>query len=104
MSNMSEATSTETSLAYDDGRRAGLALGALALAIVAFVNLLSLEKSILAAVLAIVALRGVRGGVALSRGRLALGIAAAHLLIAAILFTLLRDKLAELLHLLNTLG
>jgi hypothetical protein len=104
MSNVPDAAPTQVSIAYDDGRRAGLALGALALAIVAFVNLLSVEKSILAAVLAIVALRGARGGVAVTRGRLALGIAAAHLVIAAIAFALLRDKLAELLHLLKTLG
>jgi|HubBroStandDraft_1064217.scaffolds.fasta_scaffold237430_2 hypothetical protein len=104
MSNADDATPTELSIAYDDGRRAGLALGALALAVVAFVNLLSIEKSILAAVLAIIAMRGSRGGAAISRGRLALGIAALHLAIATIAFALLRDQLAQLFHLLQTLG
>lgn len=104
MSNVPDTAPIEVSLAYDDGRRAGLALGALALAVVAFVNLLSLEKSILAAALAIIALRGARGGVAVIRGRLALGIAAAHMVVAVILFSLFRDKLTELVHLLKTLG
>jgi hypothetical protein len=104
MSTISDTAPTDVAAAYDDGRRAGLALGALALAIVAFVNLLSIEKSILAAVLAIVALRGAHRGLAVTRGRLALGLAAAHLFLAAILFTLLRDKLVELFRLLNALG
>jgi hypothetical protein len=55
-------------------------------------------------VLAIVALRGAHRGLAVTRGRLALGLAAAHLILAAILFTLLRDKLVELFRLLNALG
>ena len=58
MSDTSYAGST-----YEDGRRAGLAVAAFALAITAFVNLLGLEKSLLAGVLAILALQGRMPGV-----------------------------------------
>ena len=104
MTNLQSGAPSEASLAYRDGWRSGLALGALAIAVVAFINLLSMEKSILAAVLAIVAIKGAGKGPATRRGRLALGIAVLHLAFAATVLTLLHDKLGRLFHLLQTLG
>ncbi len=48
--------------AFDDGRRAGLAIAALSLSLVAFLNLLGTEKAILAIVLGLLARRGSRPG------------------------------------------
>jgi hypothetical protein len=92
-------------VAYLEGRRLGLATAALAVSVVAFVNLLGVEKSVLAAVLAVLALQGAQPlGRVLSRGKTALIIAAVHALtIVAILF-LFHDKLMQLLHLLHKLG
>ncbi len=104
MSNVSAGTRSEAATAYQEGWRSGLALGALAIAVVAFINLLSVEKSLLAIALALVAMKGAGAGPATGRGRLALGIAALHLAVAATALILLHDKLARLLHLLQTLG
>ncbi len=104
MTNLQSGAPSEASLAYRDGWRSGLALGALAIAVVAFINLLSMEKSILAAVLAIVAIKGAGPGPTTRRGWLALGVAALHIVFAATVLILLHDKLARLLHLLQTLG
>ena len=65
--------------AYQDGRRLGLATAALALSIVAFINLLGIEKSILAIVLALLAMQGALPGAGvLRRGRIALVLAVVH--------------------------
>jgi hypothetical protein len=104
LSYANDGASRNLSVAFNEGRRAGLVLGALAVSLAAFVNLLSVEKSILGAVLAIIAIRGVEDGTTVRLGRLALCIAAMHLSIAAIVFTLFRDKLVHLIHLLQTLG
>jgi hypothetical protein len=93
MSGLEEFSAAEAA-AYRDGWRAGLALGALAIAIVAFVNLLSLEKSILAIVLASIAIGGASGQ-ARSRARIAMAIAVLHLTVAAVAFALLHDKLGR---------
>ncbi len=87
--------------AYKSGRRDGLALGALALALVAFVNVLSVEKSILAVVLAILALKAAPGAV---RAKWALGIAGLHIVTWVTVLVLFHDKLAQLLKLLQQLG
>lgn len=89
---------------YQQGWQDGLSAGALALALAAFINLLSIEKSLLAAVLAVIAMRGGQSGKATRRARLALGISAVHLTIAVIALILLRNKFGQLLHLLQTLG
>lgn len=90
--------------AYREGWRAGLALGALTIAGTAFINLLSLEKSLLAIVLAILAIRGAGPGRTTKRGSLAVCIAVAHLALGSILLILFHDKLAQLLSLLQSLG
>ncbi|HEY5103352.1 MAG TPA: hypothetical protein VII70_11265 [Steroidobacteraceae bacterium] len=91
--------------AYQQGRRIGLATGALAIGCVAYINLLGVEKSILAAVLAVTALRGAaRGSQLLRRSRAALALAAAHLAMSAAVLVIFRDKLPQLAQLLQKLG
>ncbi len=91
--------------AFQRGRCMGLATGALALSVVAFVNLLGMEKSILAGVLALLALRGaVPAAGFIRRGRIALAIAAIHILTVVVVLVVLHDKLLQLLHLLQKLG
>ncbi len=83
----------------------GLATGALALSVVAFVNLLGMEKSILAGVLALLALQGAAPAADLiRRGRIALAIAVVHILTVIFLLVVFHDKLLQLLHLLQKLG
>src|SRR5476649_1432791 len=90
--------------AYRQGWRAGLSLGALAIAVVAFINVLSVEKSILAIVLALIALGGAAPGPVRNRGRLAIVIAVAHLILFAVVVVVFHDKLALLLSLFKKLG
>ena len=91
--------------AYERGRRIGLATGALALSVVAFVNLLGLEKSILAVILALLALRGSASAVeGAPRARAALIIAVLHIVTIAAVLVIFHDKLLQLLHLLEKLG
>ncbi len=91
--------------AYDEGRRMGLATGALALSVVAFINLLGLEKSILAIVLATLALYGAGPAAAvLRRGRVALVIAAVHAATVLVVLAVFHDKLARLIELLQQLS
>jgi hypothetical protein len=87
---------------YREGWSAGLALGAVVIAATAFINLLSVEKSLVAVVLALLSLRA--GGAVVGRARWALGIAAAHIVLVAAVLILFHDKLLQLLHLLQSLG
>ncbi|GMV97974.1 MAG: hypothetical protein HRF43_04545 [Phycisphaerae bacterium] len=91
--------------AYARGRRVGLAIGALATAVAAFISLLGLEKAILAAVLAWAALRGT------SKASPARRLAAAALIVSIVyavtwivLLAVFHEKLHELLQLLQKLG
>jgi hypothetical protein len=91
--------------AFDQGRRTGLATAALALSVVSFVNLLGIEKSILAAILGMVALQGadpIRS--LLRRGRIAIALAALHATTVVIVLIVLRDKLGSLLAHLQSLS
>ena len=95
-----------TQTAYLQGRQAGLASAALALSIVGFVNLLGAEKPLLAAVLALLALRG---GVAPSlavvrRSRAALALAALYLATIILVTIVFREKLLLLIQLLQKLS
>jgi hypothetical protein len=94
------------SSAYDEGRRVGLATAALALSLVAFLNLLGLEKSILAAILAVLALRKAKPSALSVRGRAtaALILAAIHFTIAVVALVVFREELLELIELLRQLG
>ena len=103
MSNSEEPSRAEET-AYRKGWRTGLALGAIAIAATAFINLLSIEKSILAVVLALIAIRGAGADQAGRRGRVALAIAAVHLVAVAAFLVAFHDKLGRLLHLLQSLS
>lgn len=98
---MPETTTIETETAeqaYQRGRRVGLATGAIALAVIAYVNLLGVEKSLLAVVLAIAALRGgAMSSIARTRGRIALALASLHALTVVVVVVLFHQKLTELL-------
>ena len=89
--------------AYQEGRRAGLAMAALAVGAVAFLNLLSAEKSILAIVLAALALKGARGA-ARQQGWLAIALAIVQITLVVIVLALFHDKLIQLLHILQKLS
>jgi hypothetical protein len=91
--------------AYQNGRRIGLATGALALSVVSFVNLFGIEKSVLAIVLAILAIQGAEPvAAAIRRGRTALLIASVHIITFAVVLVIFRDKVMELLHFLHELN
>lgn len=91
--------------AYERGRRIGLATGALALSVAAFVNLLGLEKSILAAILALLALRGSASAAdGVRRARAAAILALLHIATVIAVLVIFHDKLLQLLHLLERLG
>jgi hypothetical protein len=102
--NDGETAGPTVARAWAAGRREGLAIAALALGLVAFLNLLGAEKSLLALVLAGLALSGGGAGRARRRAWLAIGLAALHLVTIAVVLVVFRDKLGELLGLLRTLG
>jgi hypothetical protein len=103
MSDPSQLPSAEAA-AYRQGWRSGVALGALAFAVCAFINLLGAEKSIPAVALALIAIRGAQAGAARIRALAALAIAVVHLVLVAIVLVVFHDKLAQLLGLLQSLG
>lgn len=89
--------SDPAAVAYDEGRRVGLATGALALSVVSYVNLLGIEKSLLAIALAIVALQGAGSfHAALRRGRVALAFALIHAVTVVAVVAIFHEKLTQL--------
>jgi hypothetical protein len=91
--------------AYEQGRRMGLATAAFALSVIAFLNLLGIEKSLLALVLGFVAIKGTAVTAAIrTRGRNALVIASIHAITVIVALFLLRDKLGQLIELLHSLS
>jgi len=88
------------------GRAEGLATGALAIALLAFVNLLGAEKGLLALVLGLVALRGAGAGAgpARTRARIAVCLGALQLVTVALVVLLFREEIGQLLALLAKLG
>jgi hypothetical protein len=106
---MSDATSKaqhdSIEQAYQNGRRFGLATGALALSIVSWFNLFGIEKSILAIVLALLAMHGAESlAAAFRRGRIALIVAALNAVTVVVALVMLRDKFGQLLALLHKLS
>lgn len=91
-------------MAYRRGQRAGLSLAALAIAAMAFVSLLSVEKSLLALVIALVALRGDLDRRARRWARLAIGLAIFHWVALAVIISLFHRQLEQLLVLLQKLS
>lgn len=98
---MTDLPQTAHQSAYSAGRRDGLALGALALSLLAFVNLLSLEKALLAAALATLALKAAPGG---RLARWALGVAGLYIVTWITVMIVFHDKVAKLLQLFQQLG
>jgi len=102
---MPSTSQTDPTKAFQEGRRLGLATAALALSITGFVNLLGVEKAILAGVLALMALQGSATSRAIFfRSRTALMLAAIYLLTIAAVCIVFQDKLLQLLRLLQKLG
>jgi uncharacterized membrane protein YgaE (UPF0421/DUF939 family) len=102
---MSNLSQTDPTKAFQEGRQLGLATAALALSITGFVNLLGVEKPILAGVLAVMALQGSSVSRAIfSRSRAALVLAAIYLLTIVAVCIVFQDKLLQLLQLLQKLG
>lgn len=96
-------TDNETRL-LAQGRREGLATAALALGVLSFIQLLGTEKALLAIGLAVLALRGatLRRARGLAFAGLALG--CLYLALAVVTLVLYRDKFAELIRLVQSLG
>jgi hypothetical protein len=88
----------ELAEAFDAGRRAGLAVAALALGCVAFLSLLGMEKAGLAIILGIVALRGGKAGLATRRLALAaIGLGALFILTVIILLVVYWERVRQLI-------
>lgn len=102
--NSPHATPVDLVHARDNGRREGFAIAALALALISFLNLLSLEKSILAIVLAVTAMSGPASRRVKRRSLIALGLAVLHIVTIAVVLVLFRDELGQLIQLLHKLG
>jgi hypothetical protein len=91
--------------AYREGQRAGLAVAALAVAIVAFLQLLGVEKSLLAVVLGALSLRGAATrGPLRSWGRAAIIVGIVHVVLVIVLLIVFHDTFVQLLHLLRKFG
>ena len=90
--------------ARNDGRSQGLAIAALATSLIAFLNLLGTEKSILAIVLATVAMTSTGSRLVRRRSLMAIGLALIHIATMVAVLVIFRDELGELIQLLSTLG
>jgi hypothetical protein len=90
--------------AWDDGRRQGLAIAALATGLVAYLNLLGAEKSILAIVLAVTAMSGSGSRLVRRRSLIAIGLAVIHIATVVAVLVIFWGELGELVRLLSTLG
>jgi hypothetical protein len=97
-------TTLHTGESYSDGYRAGLATAAVAVSLVSFVNLLGMEKSLLAIVLSFLAMGGTVFALARRRARIAIGLGLVQIASMATILIVYHDKLLELLHLLQKLG
>ena len=86
------------------GHSEGLALAALSLSLISFLNLLGVEKSILAIIFAVAALAGTRDEPGRRRAFIALGLSALHIATIAVVLVVFHEQLGELLKLLSKLG
>ncbi len=86
------------------GRSEGLAIAALALGVLSFIQLLGMEKALLAIVLGSLALRGTATARSRRQAWTALALGVAYLAVTASVLLLFQDRLAELIRLLQTLG
>jgi len=88
-------SAAQSAAAYREGRSAGLAIAALSMAAVAWINLVFVEKSLLAIVLAWLALSHAAAGPTRVRARWALGIAITHVLVISGVLIVYHDKLIQ---------
>lgn len=86
------------------GRGEGFATAAIVLGVAAFLNLLGMEKGILAIVFGVLALRSVAVGGARHQGWIAIALGAVQIATVVVVLILFHDKLGQLLDLLKTLG
>lgn len=98
------AKGAELARAQDEGRRQGMATAALALGLVSFLNLLGMEKAILAIVLALLAMSGSTSPLVRRRSGFAVGLALLYVLTIALVLVLYHDQLNEFLQLLTKLS
>lgn len=99
---MTASDTLDVQTAHALGRREGFATAALAIGLLSFVNLLGVEKGLLALVLGIAALSGTR--IAARRARVAIGLGVLQLCSIALVLILFHEKLGELIALLTKLG
>lgn len=84
--------------AFNTGRRAGLAIAALALAVVAFLSLLGMEKAGLAIILGVLALRGTNAGTVTRRLAIAaIGLGTLFIITVVILAAVYWDRLVHII-------
>jgi len=81
-----------------------MATAAVALGVVAFLNLLGTEKGILAIVLAVLSLRNLPADAPPRRARIAIALGVVQLATVVMVLVLFHDKLRQLIELLRTLG
>jgi hypothetical protein len=104
MTDNAQTAQRDLTEARGQGRRQGLAISALAVGLVSFLNLLGAEKSILAIVLAISAMSGAASRQVRRRSLAAIGLALLHLVTVGIVLVLFQDELGQLVRLLHKLG
>lgn len=104
MSSPDGSTADRDGAALRRGRSEGMATAALALGAVAFLNLLGIEKGILAIVLAVLSLRNAPAGSPPRRARIAIALGVVQLATVVMVLVLFHDKLRQLIELLRTLG
>jgi hypothetical protein len=103
MSGPDGPTADREGAALRRGRSEGMATAALALGAVAFLNLLGVEKGILAIVLAVLSLRNAPAGPR-RRARIAMALGVVQLATVVTALVLFHDELRQLVELLRTLG
>jgi hypothetical protein len=104
MSGPDGQTADSESAARRRGRSEGMATAAVALGVVAFLNLLGTEKGILAIVLAVLSLRNLPADAPPRRARIAIALGVVQLATVVMVLVLFHDKLRQLIELLRTLG
>jgi hypothetical protein len=105
MDRLEESSGTPVEEAFREGRRAGMAVGALAIGIVAFISLLGLEKAILALVLGgLVARDTGTGSAARKRAITAIVVASVYVIAFVVMMVLFHDKFAAFIRSLQQLG
>lgn len=97
-------TAGDAAQTRDQGRAEGLAIAAIAVALISFLNLLGAEKSVLAIVLAVGAMSHSTSKAVRQRALSAIGLAILHIVTIAVVLTLYRDELGALIQLLYKLS